>query len=171
MLQMNDLIFKIKAKPYLMPIIVVCVGVLILLLFSGKPTAQKSESEELYDPYEYTTKLEKKLKKHILALEAVNSCEVMITLSSLENNDYLENFSVSSNRSEDSEQYSRQNEYLVIDEDGNDSVIIEKINAPQICGALVIYNGKTDVETQKNIIDAVTTVLGLQSNKVCVVSN
>ena len=162
---------RLKKSPYFVPVLLVIAGLLLLLCFSGTGESTKASSVEVYDPYDYVDTLEKNLEKSICKFSGVDSCSVMITLASLENNEYLENSSVSSSNGEATEQYTRQEEYLVINEDGNDSVIVSSKKTPKICGALIVYQGSADIETKKNNLDAASTVLGLQSNKVCVVVN
>lgn len=168
--KLKGVLIFLKRTPYAVPILLAILGVCLLLVFSNDGKQAKTKSSLSEDPNEYVDRLEKELEESINGFSSVESCSIMITLSSLESNEYLENSSVSSSSGNNGEQYDRQSEYLVIDQDGNDSVIIENRNTPQIRGVLIVYKGAGDVETQKNILDAATTVLGVKSNKVCVVA-
>ncbi len=165
-----DLINHFKKKPYAVPILIAVIGIILLTLFSGEKKQNNSHTTVTDDPQEYVKQLEEKLEKSIGGFGSVESCDIMITLSSYERNEYLENSTVSSSNGDNSEQYDRKKEYLVIDREGNDSVIIENRNTPEIKGVLIVYKGNGDVNTKKDILDAAATVLGIKSNKVCVVA-
>lgn len=164
----NDILHRFRKSPYVVPVILVIAALLLLSIFSREsgPSGDKKES---FDAYEYVEGLEAKLKKTIGSFSWVEECQVMITLESFENNEYLENSSVSANQSENAEQYSKQREYLVINEEGSDEVILRTRNTPEIGGALIVYKGANNLEAKKNILEAASTVLGLRSNKVCVI--
>ena len=165
----KNIFVKFQRSVYFIPTMLVIGGIMLLILFSDHSNQKTAETEE-YNPYDYAERLEEKLKKHLSDLSFVEECSVMITLSSLENNEFLENSSVNSSKGETAEQYSEQNEYLIVNKDGNDTAIIETKKTPKICGVLIIYKGENDVETQMHILEAASTVLGVQSNKVCVIN-
>ena len=169
--KLKKAIQSFKSSPFFIPLTLLVIGVLLLILFvspTGDKTSKKSAS---LSTEEYIQTLEMKLEKNINRITSVEDCSVMLTISSVEDNEYLENKSISSSLDEKSEEYSRQEEYLVIENGGDDSVVIKSRKMPKICGALVVYEGSADIHTKKNILDAVSTVLGIQSNKVFVVSN
>lgn len=158
-----------RLKPLIIPAVILLIGVVVFGL-SSTPS-QKSELIERVDTEEYTRLLEKRLEKNIKKMNSVYDCDVLITISEIEQNEYLENKSVSSTLGDQNEEYSREEEYLIIDNGGDDDVVIKSRKMPEIRGALVVYKGSCDINTKKNILDAVSTVLGIKSNKVCVVSN
>ena len=162
---------EIKQSQYALPIILLAIGVIILLLFISPTKEAEHKQNSLQDSQEYVENLERTLKNNILRLNTVKDCSIMITLSSIDEYEYLENKTVSSSINENDEEYSRQQEYLVIEEGGEDSVVVKSKHLPQISGVLVIYDGSTDIITKKNILEAVSTVLSVQSNKVCILSN
>lgn len=165
----SHLIHKFKQSPYAVPIVLLLLGVALLFLFSGNgKTEDKAVS---VDGLDYINTLEKELEKKLGNMQEVESCSVMITVSSVEDREYLENTAVDSSQNEDSEEYSRQKEYLVIESGGEEGVIVKSELMPEICGALVVYEGSGDVDTRKNILEAVSTVLGVRSNQVCIIAN
>lgn len=174
MLQINkfkELFVNIRQKPYAIPVSLILMGVLLVLAVSITSNASGATTENSTDAYKYIENLEKNLEKNISRINNIEDCSVMITVSSVEDKEYLKNSTVSSSTDSQSEEYTREKEYLVIESGGEDTVIVESTHMPEICGALVVYTGKNDIETQKKVIDAVSTVLGIQSNKVCVISN
>ncbi len=169
-IDMQSIILKLKNKKLLLPVTLIICGVLLLILFPGNKDNDSSKPAETQDAEQYIKKLEKKLEHSISLFGGVEQCDVMITAASTENNRYLENSKTTASVDEKNEQYSKETEYLVVDDNGHDRVIIEKRNLPEICGALIVYQGKDDLQIQKNILDAVSAVLGLPSNKICVVT-
>lgn len=168
--KIKDAFKVLKQSPYALPAALLVLGIIILSLFAI-PTKNKSmDGESDLAPTEYIEMLENNLEHNIKKLSSVEKCSVMITVDTVEDNEYLENKTVSSSIEKESEEYSRQQEYLVID-DGDDSVVIKSRKMPKISGVLVIYDGASDIKIKKNIIDAVSTVLAIQSNKVFVISN
>lgn len=169
--RLKEILKKLKINPYVVPISLFAVGVIFLLFWASPQKKETSQNNNFLNTQEYVEMLEHTLKKNINKLDSVNDCSVMITIASIDDNEYLENKSISSMIKEDNEEYSREQEYLVIDDGGDDRVVIKSRRLPKISGALVIYEGSADIETKKNISDAVSTVLSIQSNKVCVLSN
>ncbi len=139
----------------------------MIVFFSGSKTKETDHSEQSIEIQSYIEELEKKLEKQISSLSSVESCDIMLTVSQIKENEFLENSKESANET----QYSREKEYLIVSENGNDTVIIKSKSLPKISGVMVIYKGKSDVETTNQIIQAVSTVLGIQSNRVCVIAN
>ncbi len=169
--KIKEKLSELKQSKYAVPILLFSMGVIILLLFITPSKQTENKQQSLQDPQEYVERLEHTLKNSILRLDTVKDCSIMITVSTIDDYEYLENKTVSSSINENDEEYSRQQEYLVIDEGGDDRVVIKSKHLPQISGVLVIYDGSADIVTKKNILDAVSTVLSVQSNKVCVLSN
>lgn len=169
--KIKKIIVTVKNNQFFIPIILLIVGIFVLVFLGSSSGKEKTKKTEIVNTTEYIETLENNLQKNIKKLASVQDCSVMITISSLEDNEYLENKSITSSLGEKNEEYSREEEYLVIDDGGDDSVVIKSRKMPAICGALVVYDGNDDIQTKKNILDAVSTVLGIQSNKVCVVSN
>jgi len=158
-----------RFKPFLLPTIMIVAGVIMLTVISYPQ--KKVKNEETINVDHYVSTLENNLEKNIKKLTSVNDCSVMITVSSADQNEYLENQNVSSSLVGDEEEYNREKEYLVIDEGGDDAVVMKARKMPDIRGALVIYDGKDDIKIKMNILEATSKILGIKSNKVCVISS
>lgn len=158
-----------KLAKYKMPLIILVAGVM-LLLFSGLFGGGEKSKTEVKDTDQYVAHLQKTLQNNIKKLNSVEDCSVMITLAASEENTYLENSDVSSTVRDDETQSSAQRDYLVIDGKDGDQVVVESKKFPRIQGVLVVYKGVDNITIKKNILDAVSTVLGIKSNKVFVVS-
>ncbi len=88
-------------------------------------------------------------------VEGAGSCNVTITLASGGKKEYVR---------EDG------NVLVITDKDGNQSAVVSQECAPEIAGVTVLSSGAGSVTVRNNIINAVSTALGIGTNKVCVVS-
>lgn len=165
----RKILYSEKNKQFLLPTMLIVAGVFLLIVISSPKTSNKNEDTINLD--RYVSALESNLEKNIKKLSSVNDCSVMITVSSLDQNEYLENQNVSSSLGDDEEEYIREKEYLVIESGGEDTVVMKVRKMPEIRGALIVYEGENDINIKMNILKAATTILGIKSNKVCVVSS
>ncbi len=71
-----------------------------------------------------------------------------------------------------SREYVRENGNVLVitDDEGNQSAVVSKEIAPEIAGVTVACSGAGSVTVRENVIRSVSTVLGIGTNKVCVVS-
>ena len=169
--KIKENIKEFKVNSYIVPLLLFLLGIFILLLLTTSTKKSETKQGDYKDTHEYVEMLEKTLKKNINKLNSVDDCSVMITIASVDDNEYLENKTISSATGDNDEEYSRQQEYLVIGNGGDDQVVLKSRHLPKISGALVVYNGSADIQTKMNILEAVSTVLSIQSNKVCVLSS
>ena len=64
-----------------------------------------------------------------------------------------------------------EGEVLVIrDKNGNESPVMIREGAPEIAGITIVSEGAGSASVRNDIIEAVSTLLGIGSNKICVVS-
>lgn len=166
---LKEILFKIIRKPYAIALFCVILAVGLLLTVSGK-NEEKNVSNESTDVTHYTEQLQKTVKNMICKMNSVEDCSVMITVSSIDDNDYVANYNATSSIGENNTQNNTQKEYLVINDGGGDSVVVRSKKMPKIGGVLIVYEGTADIMVKKNITDAVATALGIQMNKVFVVS-
>lgn len=88
-------------------------------------------------------------------VEGAGTCRVTITLSSGGKKEYVR----------------EDGAVLVItDKDGNESAVVARENAPEIAGVTIASKGAGSVTVCNDIIESVSTVLGIGTNKICVVS-
>jgi stage III sporulation protein AG len=56
------------------------------------------------------------------------------------------------------------------DRDGSEYALVTKELMPEICGVVVACKGADEVSVKNSVIQAVSTVLGVGTNKVCVIT-
>ncbi len=160
-----DIVRKYKIPLILTPI------ALLLIAVSGGSTQNKEIKTTQIDVEKYFHSIEKQLETGICQIQSVNACDVMITAASGEEYEYLENTERSFGVRGEEQENAETREYILVDNGSGKNVVIRSKKYPKVKGVLVIYEGASDINIKKAITDAVSTVLGVQSNKVCVLSN
>ena len=161
-------------------ILVFCViGVLYINYTSGSDLVSNTVQESSLVGYyvssiNYSQVMEEKLENVLENIEGVENVEVMITLdSSLELvlADTSEEKINSSSASSTSNSYTVQvSSPLILDtEDGEKPLVIKEI-LPKIKGVLVVCKGASNVSTKLDIIQAVKSLLDVNSSNIQVLS-
>lgn len=142
-----------KYKKYWYAPLVIIIGIALMLLRLDRNQAAETISTGLSDQ-SYVYETEARLEEMLKGMEGTGECEVTITLASGGKKEYVR----------------EEGRVLVItDKDGNQSAVISKENAPEIAGVTVISSGEMNINVKNNIIKSVGTVLGVGTNKICVV--
>ena len=150
--------------------IVFAIGLIgVVLIFFSEVSNDERDKQEIISNAEcnytlYCEELEKNLTEVISSIEGVGNCKVMITLDHLEESIYATNYE--SKKDEDSENY--KDEYVIYDSNnGEEPVLITKY-LPQVQGVTVVCSGGDDVLIKEKIVDAVTALFNISSNRVSV---
>lgn len=143
----------LKYKKYWYAPALVIVGVALMLIRSDQTQTVETAAIGMADQ-NYVYETESRLEEMLKGIDGAGDCEVTITLASGGKKEYVR----------------EEGRVLVItDKDGNQSAVISKENAPEIAGVTVISSGRMNINIKNNIIDSVGTVLGVGTNKICVV--
>jgi len=163
-------------------ILVICgIAGMVLIFLSGfwgekkETSAPREESGESAAGYE--SELENRLSEILSKIQGSGRVKVLLTVRGKSRNVYLSEQKTETITEEDreeaapkkkvSEQY--ENEYIRIkNSDGGESALLATQLQPEIQGVAVVCDGGEDTVVQQRIIDAVTTVLNISSNDVCV---
>ena len=62
-----------------------------------------------------------------------------------------------------------ESKIVILEQNGTSKALIETKIEPQIKGVVVVCEGGDSAVVKERIVEAVTTVLGIKSNQVCVV--
>lgn len=128
---------------------------LLLMMRPLKPEVAEVSSSVEMEEQEYLADLENRVVEMLRHVEGAGECRVTILLSSNGAYEYVR---------EDG------NVLVVRDEKGNESPVLLREGAPEIAGVTVASSGAGSAKVQNDIIKAVSTLLGIGSNKICVVS-
>lgn len=150
------------------------IGIISILLIFLSTFFEKDneQSQETFSSFaisentdDYKNKIEKELCEMLGNISGVGEVKVMVTISGTTEYEYAQELVKDNN--EKSESY--KNQYVLIDNNGKKEALIKKINKPTISGVAVVCNGGDDFKVKERIVRAVSTVLGISSNSVCVV--
>ena len=125
-------------------------------------------SEMTDDPDEYSADIERRLKKVLSNVSGVGQCDVMVTVSSTTEYVYAENVTGSTDNNGEGSDQSYKKEIVLIEHSGEKEALIRKTVRPQISGVMIVCEGGGDVRVKERIIRAVSTLLGVSSDKICV---
>jgi stage III sporulation protein AG len=158
--------------------LVVLLGVagmgLILLsgLFGTEKTEESTEEtqkEELdtvpsQTTEEYCASLEETLSEMLSQMEGVGTCQVMLTLSGSVETVYAKDMETDSG-----ENKTKSSQTLVlVEEDGGESPLVEKVLSPEISGVLVLCQGASSSAVREKVTKATKAVLGVGYSRICV---
>ena len=136
--------------------ILLAAGFLLIFFsdFSGKDekNIENTVSEE-FDFAEYESALESRLSQKINSVYGVSDSSVIVVLDSSYTYEYLEMSS---------------GNILVCESDGNEIPVPVKRYAPKVRGVAVICKGGDDPENKKTIIQLLSSLLDIPSNKIWV---
>ena len=127
----------------------------------SSPSAKKSEST---DYRQYITSLEEKTENIISSIDGVGKCKVMITLQETDENFYAQN----TDENTDSGSISKKSEYVLYEDNNNDSPVLIKQSFPKVMGVAVVCQGGDNANVKEKVISAVSSLFGISSAKISV---
>ncbi len=163
---------NIKNKTNLI-VIIGCIGIgliLISTMFSGeKPRKIKPIKELSIDTQDYENQIKKELIGILSTINGVGKVDIMLTVEG--STEYVFAEEQKHSFQEGNEKYSEdfQNEYIVIDDGNGKKALVKKIMKPQATGVIVVCEGGDSPVVNEKIMHAVSAVLNLPMNKICVV--
>lgn len=126
------------------------------------------------DTYSYVLEQEKKICEILKRIEGVSDPFVMITLDASSEYIYASKQSIKESSSKNGETVQKEVQKDVIfyenDKNSKSPILVKEIQ-PKIKGVAVICKGISNAEIQLKIINFVSTVLNLPTNKVYVISS
>lgn len=146
-------------------LIVACIfGVVLILLSEIKLPATASKKSAQTDYQQYISILEDKTESIISSIDGVGKCKVMITLQETDENFYAQNLDENTN----SGYISKKSEYVLYEDNNNDSPVLIKQSFPKVMGVAVVCQGGNDANVKEKIISAVSSLFGISTAKISV---
>jgi len=173
-----DKLFKEKKTKWL--VIVGIAGIVLIMLgdFLGSPSKKTPSSSELQfdnDAYniQYVEKLQKDLTEFISKIEGVGAVEVLVTLETGVQYVYATNTKSSDDSSytsddKQSQKWSQESNIIIVDGAGGKEPLVLKRIEPVVQGVVVVCGGADNIKVKEAVIEAVTTLCGIGSNRVSV---
>ena len=142
--------------------LVLAVGIVLMLLPTGKQTVQEAESttEEVS-----ILSVEERLTQILRQVEGTGEVQVLLTEAFGEEIIYQSNNDISES---DTSSTSRGDTVTVTDSERNEKGLIRQLNPPKYMGAVVVCQGGDQPTVRLAIIDAVSKVTGLGADKISI---
>ncbi|MGN1420085.1 MAG: hypothetical protein ACI4XC_01045 [Eubacterium sp.] len=150
--------------------IIIAVGLIGVILIamsdifadSGKDSKAVTSDNISYS--DYTNELEDKLCNIISSIDGVGECKVMITLENSKENVYA----TDNENKTDSDSASSKDEYVIYDSDNGETPVLIKEYYPKIQGVSVVCSGGDSIVVKEQIINTVTSLFNISTNRVSV---
>ncbi len=146
-------------------IIVICAIVLLAALNLTESKSEQSKEiaesgkEAIFaeDDDEYENKIRVELENVISQIEGVGKVSIMITFEGSSTNEYQTDMDIS--------ETDETSKTVII---GNKEALIKSVKKPAAVGVLVVCEGGDSLKVKEKVINAVSTVLNISSNRVYV---
>ncbi len=175
-------IFTGENKKQQLIIVLGLIGMALILLSElaqpWKSPKQKVQEEEPASNEAYIQQMEQRLTSMVETISGTGKCQVMVTLqqgteyvyasegkTTMDHSQNLEGESAKKMEQKDN----NESKIVILEQNGTSKALIETKIEPQIKGVVVVCEGGDSAVVKERIVEAVTTVLGIKSNQVCVV--
>lgn len=151
-----------KLKPYRYPILILAIGVGLMLL----PDGHKSNTDQPEAPViRQESDLEEKLESLLCQMDGVGQVKVLLTIDTGSTITYQEDLQ----QFEEGDRKEQEVKTVLVSENGDDVPIVVKTKYPTYKGAVVVCEGADHPSVKLNIVQAVSSLTGLGSDKITVV--
>lgn len=172
---MGERIKKIKEAltkdKKMMLIIISAVAGVIFLVASEFLVSDKNESasDENITADDYAEMIEDKLTTLVSSIEGAGEAVVMVTVETGEENVYAKEVKSDEESNENKSSSKYEYEYIVIKSGtSSENGMLLKVIEPNIRGVAIVCDGGENAAVRENIINAVSAVLDIKSNKISV---
>jgi len=164
-----DKIKQLGYKPLILIMVLLVVAVIMFNFSESSINSKKvenAESANFTTSLEYINKIENKLNEVISNIKGAGSINVMISVNSSPELSVLESVEEKVVNTQSGTTTTTTSNPIIIDVEGKDGPLILKETLPSINGVIVVSSGASDIKVKLDIISAVSTALGINSNKV-----
>ncbi len=172
---MGERIKKIKEiflkDKKMMLIIISAVAGIIFIVASEFLTTDKKESvtDESSTADDYAEMIEDKLTALVSSIEGAGETVVMVTVETGEENVYAKEVKSDEESNENRSSSKYEYEYIVIKSgSSSENGMLLKVIEPNIRGVAIVCDGGENAAVRENIINAVSAVLDIKTNKISV---
>lgn len=151
-------------------IITAAAGALLIVLsaFIGGVTSIRNENGQ-NELEKYISSMEKRLCDTVSKIDGAGESQVFITVENTFETVYASNASIdeSGDEKKTSKTTQKQIAYSSAGTDGEMPVVVKQI-CPKICGVLVVCEGGGNTAVRQEVINSVSTAVGISTNKIYV---
>lgn len=171
-LPLKNFINKLKIdKKTALFVVIGFTAILIIFLSELGNSGEKKEisinTEEL-SSVTYCEYLEDKVAEIVESIEGAGKTKVMITLSETTEYIYATNDKDSRKNSENTDDSTFENDYVIIENNSNDTGLLIKTIEPKVRGVAVVCEGGNDSTVQRQIYSAVSAVLNISTSRISI---
>ena len=166
---------KIIIKKYFKVILLVfllLVGIIVYFTFNNKITKTNTTASNISIKYtttmEYCSDLENKLTKVLSKVKGVGNVSVMITLDGSPEIKYASDEDLKTSSNSSSSTTTTSSTPIIVNNGGESTPLITSESLPQVKGVIVVSSGAYDIGVKLDILNAVSTLLDISTEKVVV---
>lgn len=153
-------------KKYKYVAAVLLLGFVLLLWPSGEKEEAPKQTEETRDDATYAAQVEARLEEMLTKVDGAGEVEVMLTLQSGARTIYQTDTQTDT----DGERSSVERKTVILSEgSAYDEAAVSEVYYPQFQGALIVCEGADSASVRLKLIEAVTALTGLGSDRITVV--
>ncbi len=161
----------LKKDKKLFVVLILAVAGIIFLVISELKISDKTEVKESVGitTTEYAEMIEEKLTFLISSIDGAGETVVMVTVETGEENIYAKQAKSDEENNENKASTSYEYEYIVIKTaSSSENGMLLKVVEPSIRGVAVVCDGGENAAVRENIINTVSAVLDIKTNKISV---
>ena len=141
-------------------------GMIIILVSDFVPFDESDNRKAGYtDISLYKEETENEIEEILSKIQGVGRVEVMITFSGTEEYIFAEEIKASKSDKFSSQM---QNEFVLIEKNGEKEALVSKVNNPEISGVVVVCDGGYSDKVCESVYKTVSTVLGIPTKNIYV---
>lgn len=171
-LQLKNFINKLKIDKKTALFVVIGFTVILIIFLSELSNSGSEESinidTEEMSSVTYCEYLEDKVKEIVESIDGAGEAKVMITLSETTEYIYATNDKDSRKSNENADDATFENDYVIIENNSNDTGLLIKTIEPKIRGVAVVCEGGNDSTVQRQIYSAVSAVLNISTSRISI---
>lgn len=170
-LSIKDYLNKIKIDKRTALFVIVGFTVILIIFFSEMSNSQKEElsyEKNEMSSISYCEYLEGKVQEIVESIDGAGKAQVMITLSETTEYIYATNDKDSRKNSENNDDLTYENDYVIIENNSNDTGLLIKTIEPKVRGVAVVCEGGSDSTVQRQIYSAISAVLNISTSRISI---
>lgn len=141
-----------------------------LILLSYLPSKSENTSSD-FSETKYIKTLEQKISSMVSMIDGAGDSAVIINLSSTTESVYVkENKKYFDNDDTKTKSETEDSIITMKDKNGNEYALVTKQIMPKISGVTVVCDGGNNIDVKNSVVNAVSTLLGVGANNVCVIA-
>ena len=142
------------------------VGMIIILVSDFMPIDKtENKKSEYVNISSYKEETEKEIEDILTKIQGVGRVKVMITFSGTEEYIFAEEIKASKSDKFSSQM---QNEFVLIEKNGEKEALVSKVNNPEISGVVIVCDGGDSDKVCESVYRTVSTVLGIPTKNIYV---